>query len=51
MTMFHLLWTSALFLTFIAIVIWAVKPSNKNRFDEASRLPLELESEKKSEEH
>ena len=36
--------TVASFLVFIGIVAWALSPGNRERFDEAARLPLEDES-------
>jgi len=35
------------FATFVAIVAFALAPRNKQRFDEAARLPLEDEGERR----
>jgi len=40
---FHGLWTLALLIVFIGIVIWAWSAKRKKHFDEASRIPLEDE--------
>ncbi|MDH3280635.1 MAG: cbb3-type cytochrome c oxidase subunit 3 [Gammaproteobacteria bacterium] len=41
MRAFHIIWTLILFVTFLAIIIWAWSGKRKKRFDEAARLPLE----------
>ena len=38
---FHILWTVALFILFIAIVLWAWSSKRKTTFQDASMLPLE----------
>ena len=38
---FHGLWTGALLVIFIGIVVWAWSGKRKSAFDEAARLPLE----------
>jgi len=38
---FHGLWTAALLVIFVGIVVWAWSGKRKKDFDEASRLPLE----------
>jgi cytochrome c oxidase cbb3-type subunit 4 len=40
---FHGLWTAALLVVFIAIVIWAWSGKRKRDFDAAARLPLDDE--------
>ncbi len=37
----HIVWTSALFAVFVAIVFWAWNGKRRERFNEASRIPLE----------
>ena len=37
---FHGLWTGALLVIFIGIVIWAWSGKRKTGFDEAARIPL-----------
>ena len=39
--LFHGLWTAALLVIFVGIVVWAWSGKRKKDFDEASRLPLE----------
>jgi cytochrome c oxidase cbb3-type subunit 4 len=41
MIVFHIIWTVALFVLFIGIIIWAWSSNRKKRFDEAARLPLD----------
>ena len=41
MIYFHIIWTVALFLLFVGIIIWAWSSKRKKRFDEAARLPLD----------
>ena len=38
---FHGLWTAALLVIFIGIVVWAWSGKRKRAFDEAARIPLE----------
>ena len=40
-TEFHIYWTLALFILFIAIVIWAWSSKRKAEFDELAHLPLD----------
>lgn len=40
-TMFHSLWTVAVLVIFIGIIIWAFSKRRKADFDEAAHLPLE----------
>lgn len=40
---FHSIWTVALLILFIGIVIWAFSSRRKQRFDAAARMPLEDE--------
>jgi len=40
---FHILWTIALFVLFIAIIFWAWSGKRKNEFDELANLPLDEE--------
>ena len=40
---FHILWTVALFILFIAIVLWAWSSKRKVEFDELANLPLDEE--------
>lgn len=40
---FHSIWTVALLILFIGIIIWAFSSRRKRSFDEAARLPLEEE--------
>jgi cytochrome c oxidase cbb3-type subunit 4 len=42
---FHGLWTGALLVIFIGIVIWAWSGKRKNSFDEAARIPLDDDDE------
>jgi len=42
---FHGLWTGALLVIFIGIVIWAWSGKRKNSFDEAARMPLDDDDE------
>ena len=42
---FHGLWTGALLVIFIGIVVWAWSGKRKRDFDEAARLPLEDDDE------
>lgn len=37
----HIIWTIALLIIFIGIVLWAWSGRQKTRFEEAARLPLE----------
>jgi len=39
--LFHSLWTIAVLVIFIGIIIWAFSKGRKASFDEAARLPLE----------
>ena len=41
MTVFHGLWTAALLVIFVGIVVWAWSGKRKAAFDEAARIPLE----------
>ena len=41
MLVFHIIWTVALFLLFVGIIIWAWSSNRKKGFDEAARLPLD----------
>ena len=38
---FHGVWTAALLVIFIGIVVWAWSGKRKRAFDEAARMPLE----------
>jgi cytochrome c oxidase cbb3-type subunit 4 len=38
---FHSIWTVALLILFIGIIIWAFSSRRKKRFDAAARMPLE----------
>jgi cytochrome c oxidase cbb3-type subunit 4 len=38
---FHGLWTGALLVIFVGIVVWAWSGKRKRDFDEAARLPLD----------
>lgn len=38
---FHSIWTVALLVLFIGIIIWAFSSRRKQRFDAAARMPLE----------
>ncbi len=40
-TVFHGLWTAALLVIFVGIVVWAWSGKRKVAFDEAARIPLE----------
>ena len=40
-TVFHGLWTAALLVIFVGIVVWAWSGKRKGAFDEAARIPLE----------
>jgi cytochrome c oxidase cbb3-type subunit 4 len=40
-TVFHGLWTAALLVIFIGIVVWAWSGKRKRAFDEAAHMPLE----------
>jgi len=40
-TLFHSIWTVALFVLFIGIWVWAWSSKRKPDFDAAARLPLE----------
>jgi cytochrome c oxidase cbb3-type subunit 4 len=40
---FHSIWTVALLILFIGIIIWAFSSRRKQRFDAAARMPLEEE--------
>jgi cytochrome c oxidase cbb3-type subunit 4 len=40
---FHSIWTVALLILFIGIIIWAFSSRRKKRFDAAARMPLEEE--------
>lgn len=42
---FHGLWTGALLVIFIGIVVWAWSGKRKRGFDEAARLPLDDDDE------
>jgi len=39
--LFHSIWTVALLIAFIGIVVWAWSGKRKSGFDEAARLPLD----------
>ncbi len=39
----HSIWTVALFVLFIGIIVWAWSTKRKRGFDEAARMPLEDE--------
>jgi cytochrome c oxidase cbb3-type subunit 4 len=41
MTTIHIVWTMVAFLVFVGIVIWAYSSKQKQRFNEAARLPLD----------
>ena len=41
MNLFHSLWTVALLVIFIGIVLWAWSDRRKESFNEAAQLPLE----------
>jgi cytochrome c oxidase cbb3-type subunit 4 len=43
--------TLTLFLAFVALCVWAWSPSQKRRFDEASRLPFLDENDPPSRDH
>jgi len=49
MSTFLSLWTLALFLVFVGIVLWAWSSKRKKQFDEAARLPLDDDRIGKSE--
>lgn len=40
---FHIVWTVALFIIFIAIILWAWSSKRKVEFDELAQLPLDEE--------
>ena len=40
-TVFHGLWTAALLVIFIGIVVWAWSGKRKRDFDEAAHIPLD----------
>lgn len=40
----HTIWTVALSITFVGIVLWAWSGAQKPRFEEAARLPLNDEA-------
>lgn len=40
-TLFHGLWTAALLVIFVGIVVWAWSGKRKGAFDEAAHIPLE----------
>jgi cytochrome c oxidase cbb3-type subunit 4 len=40
--------TVAAFLAFVGILVWAYRPSQKTKFDEAAQLPFESEQEQSS---
>lgn len=37
----HSIWTVAMVILFIGIIVWAWSAKRKSRFDEAARMPLE----------
>lgn len=45
MSLFHSIWTLALFLVFIGIVVWAWSRRNKKRFDDAANIPFKDEDD------
>jgi len=45
MSLFHSIWTAALFVIFIGIVIWAWSRRQKGRFDDAANIPFKDEDE------
>ena len=38
-------WTVWLMLLFVGILFWALRPKNKSKFDEASRIPIRNEGQ------
>jgi cytochrome c oxidase cbb3-type subunit 4 len=40
-------WTVWLMLLFVGILVWALWPKNKGKFDEASRIPFKDEGQEK----
>ena len=40
-SLFHSIWTVAVFVIFIGIILWAYSGSRKKDFDEAARLALD----------
>jgi cytochrome c oxidase cbb3-type subunit 4 len=45
MTTFQIIWTLLAFGIFVGIVIWAYSSRQKDRFDEAAKLPLDDDGE------
>jgi cytochrome c oxidase cbb3-type subunit 4 len=41
------LWVVWLLLLFLGVCFWALRPKNKDRFEQASRIPLEDNNEEK----
>lgn len=50
MTQFHIVWTLALLIAFLGIVVWAWSGRRKKDFEEAANLPLEDSNSEKSDE-
>jgi len=46
MSLFHSIWTAALFVIFIAIVVWAWSRRQKSRFDDAANIPFKDEHDR-----
>jgi cytochrome c oxidase cbb3-type subunit 4 len=40
-------WTVWLMLLFVGVLFWALRPKNKDKFDEASRIPFGDEGQEK----
>jgi cytochrome c oxidase cbb3-type subunit IV len=40
-------WTVWLMLLFVGVLFWALRPRNKDKFDEASRIPFKDEGQEK----
>ena len=40
-------WTVWLMLLFVGVLVWALRPRNKDKFDEASRIPFKDEGQEK----
>jgi len=45
MSLFHSIWTAALLVIFIGIVIWAWSRRQKGRFEDAANIPFKDEDE------
>jgi len=41
LTLFHAIWTTVMFVLFVAIWVWAFSARRKASFADAARLPLE----------